>query len=87
MACISEVYGELTWGAYWISDALGQPFFSIERPIDHGLLEVLRSDIVPRLFKDVPSQPTAQQLEADRYGCTHWQTHVRTARSSIYWMT
>ena len=40
---------------YWVNDALGQPFFSIERPIDHGMLEALQSDIVPRLLKDVPA--------------------------------
>jgi transposase len=52
---------------YWINDALGQPFFSVERPIDHGLLEVLRNDVVPRLLKEVPGQPTAEQLQADPY--------------------
>jgi hypothetical protein len=52
---------------YWVNDVLGQPFFAVERPIDHGLLEVLRSDIVCRLLKDVPGQPTAEELEADRY--------------------
>jgi transposase len=52
---------------YWVNDALGQPFFAVERPIDHGLLEALRSDIVPRLLKDVPGQPTAEELKADRY--------------------
>ncbi|MFL6417156.1 MAG: putative transposase [Bryobacteraceae bacterium] len=52
---------------YWVNDALGQPFFTVERPIDHGLLEALRSDIVPRLLKDVPGQPSAEELEADRY--------------------
>ena len=52
---------------YWVNDALGQPFFAVERPIDHGLLEALRSDIVPRLLKDVPGQPTAAELKADRY--------------------
>ncbi len=52
---------------YWVNDILGQPFFAVERPIDHGLLEALRSDIVPRLLKDVPGQPTAEELEADRY--------------------
>jgi transposase len=50
---------------YWVNDALGQPFFSIERPIDQGLLEALRSDVVPRLLKEVPGQPSAEQLEAD----------------------
>jgi transposase len=52
---------------YWVNDILGQPFFAVERPIDHGLLEVLRSDIVPRLLRDIPGQPTAEELEADRY--------------------
>jgi hypothetical protein len=52
---------------YWVNDVLGQPFFAVERPIDHGLLEVLRSDIVPRLLRDVPGQPTAEELAADRY--------------------
>jgi hypothetical protein len=51
---------------YWVNDILGQPFFAVERSIDHGLLEALRSDIVPRLLKDVP-QPTAAELEADPY--------------------
>ena len=50
---------------YWVNDALGQPFFSVERPIDHGLLEALRSDIVPRLLKEVPGQPTAEELDTD----------------------
>jgi hypothetical protein len=52
---------------YWVNDVLGQPFFAVERAIDHGLLEVLRSDIVPRLLNEVPGQPTAEELEADPY--------------------
>jgi hypothetical protein len=52
---------------YWVNDALGQPFFSVERPIDQGMLEALQSDIVPRLLKDVPGQPTDEQLQADPY--------------------
>ena len=52
---------------YWVNDVLGQPFFAVERPIDHGMLEVLRSDIVPRLLKEVPGQPTKEELKTDRY--------------------
>jgi transposase len=52
---------------YWVNDALGQPFFSVERAIDHGILEAIENDIVPRLLRDVPNQPTAEQLEADPY--------------------
>jgi hypothetical protein len=52
---------------YWVNDILGQPFFLVQRPIDHGLLEALRNDIVPRLLQEVPGQPTAEELKADRY--------------------
>ena len=52
---------------YWVNDILGQPFFAVERPIDHGLLEALKSDIVPRLLQEVPGQPSAAELKADRY--------------------
>ncbi|MDP6060214.1 MAG: helix-turn-helix domain-containing protein [Pirellulaceae bacterium] len=54
---------------YWVNDALGLPFFSVERPIDHGMLEALRSDIVPRLLQDVPHQPSGEELEADPCRC------------------
>jgi hypothetical protein len=52
---------------YWVNDALGQPFFVVERPIDQGLIEALTYDIVPRLLQDVPDQPTAEELVADPY--------------------
>jgi len=52
---------------YWVNDALGQPFFAIERPVDHGLLEALRSNIVPQLLLDVPRQPTQEELNCDPY--------------------
>ena len=52
---------------YWVNDIQGQPFFAVERPIDHGMLEVLGSDIVPRLLLDVPGQPTMDELLANRY--------------------
>jgi transposase len=50
---------------YWVNDILGRPFFAVERPIDQGLLEVLQNEIVPRLLKEVPGQPTAAELAAD----------------------
>lgn len=54
---------------YWVNDALGLPFFAVERPIDHGLLEALKSDIVPRLLQDIPGQPTSEELAADPCRC------------------
>lgn len=54
---------------YWVNDAIGQPFFVVERQIDDGLLQTLRRDIVPRLLRDVPSQPGDEQLENDHALC------------------
>jgi hypothetical protein len=50
---------------YWVNDALGQPYFVVDRPVDQGMLQALRSDIVPRLLQEVPGQPSQQQLEQD----------------------
>ncbi len=54
---------------YWVNDAIGRPFFVIEKQIDPGLLATLRDDIVPRLLQDVPNQPSEQQLEENPYLC------------------
>jgi len=52
---------------YWINDAVGRPFFVIEKEIDPGMLNTLRHDIVPRLLEEVPDQPTQQQLDQAPY--------------------
>ncbi len=54
---------------YWVNDAIGRPFFVIEKEIDPGLLNTLRRDIVPRLLNQVPDQPTEQQLDQDPCLC------------------
>lgn len=51
---------------YWVNDREGKPFFYIDRPVDDGLLAVLRSEIVPRLLLDVPRQPSADERKADQ---------------------
>jgi hypothetical protein len=60
---------------YWVNDQLGQPFFSISKTINPGMIQVLKEDIVPRLMKDVPKQPTQQELEKDlklhRFMCVY----------------
>jgi hypothetical protein len=50
---------------YWVNDGLGQPFFVVERPLDQGMLEAIRNDIVPRLLQDVPRQPSQEELDRD----------------------
>ena len=50
---------------YWVNALDGRPFFLVSRPVDPGLIEVLRTDLVPRLLTDAPGQPTAAELAAD----------------------
>ncbi|MDF1581647.1 MAG: hypothetical protein P1P74_12865 [Desulfuromonadales bacterium] len=54
---------------YWVNDAIGRPFFVIEKQIDPGLLATLRNDIVPRLLEEVPYQPSEQQLNEEPCLC------------------
>ncbi|MCP4208132.1 MAG: hypothetical protein GY767_13925, partial [Shimia sp.] len=50
---------------YWVNAMDGQPFFLINQAVDPGLLQVLEHEIVPRLEKEIPNQPTPAQLAAD----------------------
>jgi hypothetical protein len=52
---------------YWINDRDGRPFFVVNTAANPGLIAVLRQEIIPRLLKEVPHQPTEEQLKADRY--------------------
>jgi hypothetical protein len=54
---------------YWVNDWIGRPFFVIDKVVDSGLLAALREDIVPRLLREVPGQPSAEELAADPHLC------------------
>jgi len=47
---------------YWVNAMDGQPFFLVTQAADPGLIRVLEEQILPRLERDVPNQPTAEQL-------------------------
>jgi hypothetical protein len=49
---------------YWVNALDGRPFFVVSRPVDPGLLSVLREDIVPRLLADAAGQPNEEALAA-----------------------
>jgi hypothetical protein len=53
---------------YWVNALDGQPFFVVTQAVDPGLVQVLEQQIVPRLLNDVPGQPTAAELEQNRWG-------------------
>lgn len=52
---------------YWVNAMDGQPFFVISKEVDPGLLQVLETEIVPRLVHEVPRQPSNQQLHDDAF--------------------
>lgn len=44
------------------------PFYC-GKQIDSGLQQVLREDIVPRLLRDIPNQPSEEELQENPYRC------------------
>jgi transposase len=54
---------------YWVNDAIGRPFFLVEKAVDPGLLQVLEHEIVPRLLKQIPNQPDEKTLEDNPTFC------------------
>lgn len=52
---------------YWVNDAVGKPFFVVSKAVNSGLLSVMREQIIPRLLRDIPKQPTGEELKANRH--------------------
>ncbi len=50
---------------YWVNAMDGQPFFVVNQAVDPGLIKVIEQEILPRLDRDVPEQPSAEALGAD----------------------
>ena len=48
---------------YWVNNQMGQPFFVIHKTINEGLIKTLQEDIIPRLNREVPNQPSEEELE------------------------
>ena len=64
---------------YWVNDALGQPFFSIERPIDHGMLEALRQRH-RAAFVERRSRSTYRRTTRSRSVSQPLRDHLRSRR-------
>jgi len=50
---------------YWVNDHLEAPYFVVHKTVNEGMISVLKEDIIPRLNRDVPNQPTEAELAAD----------------------
>jgi len=51
---------------YWVNNQLGEPFFVIHKTINEGLIKTLQDDIIPRLNREVPHQPSEAELEQNK---------------------
>ena len=69
---------------YWVNDGRGQPFFVIEKTVDPGLLKTLEKDIVPRLLKDIPNQPSEQELQQNQQTCRFILVFDREGYSPLF---
>jgi hypothetical protein len=52
---------------YWVNALDGAPFFCVTKPVDEGLIATIKQEIFPRLLKEVPNQPTEEELKDDKY--------------------
>ncbi|MBN1175909.1 hypothetical protein JXA48_04665 [Candidatus Woesearchaeota archaeon] len=52
---------------YWVNDVLGQPFFVINKTISSGLISTIKEDLLDKFDKDVPNQPSSEELSKDRF--------------------
>lgn len=50
---------------YWVNDRDGKPFFVVTAIGTEGMLHHLRTDIIPRLLRDIPNQPSDAELAAN----------------------
>ncbi len=52
---------------YWVNDVLGQPFFVVNKTISNGLIQTIKTDLLNKFNRDVPNQPTQEELSEDKY--------------------
>jgi hypothetical protein len=48
---------------YWINDKLGHPLFVIYKTLNEGKIKVVKDEIIPRLNREVASQPAENELQ------------------------
>lgn len=47
---------------YWVNDAIGRTYFVVSSTHNKGLLSILKTEIIPKLLKEVPNQPAESEL-------------------------
>ena len=52
---------------YWVNDVLGQPFFVVNKTISNGLIQTIKEDLLDKFNRDVPNQPSQDELLENKY--------------------
>lgn len=52
---------------YWVNDMLGQPFFVVNKTINSSMIETIKTEIIPKIDRDVPNQPTEEELSKNHF--------------------
>ena len=69
---------------YWVNDVIGQPFFVINKKISHGLISTINEDLLGRFDKDVPNQPSHEELSRNKYKCRYMLIFDREGYSTDF---
>jgi len=52
---------------YWVNDAIGQPFFVINKTISKGLISTIKEEFIDIFIQDVPNQASDDELSEDKH--------------------
>lgn len=82
---------------YWVNDKTGQPFFVVSEAINSGMIEQIKTTLLPRLEIEVPNQPSKEKLlqnprlhklmivcDRECYSVDFFHYLSRKARSHLY---
>jgi hypothetical protein len=50
---------------YWVNNQMGHPFFVVSKTVNDGLVKTIIDEIIPRLNREVPGQPSQEELQAN----------------------
>lgn len=69
---------------YYVNDRIGQPFFVVNKEVNSNMIEVIKTEIVPQLDKDVPNQPDEAQLQSNPLMCRYMMVFDRECNSTEF---
>jgi hypothetical protein len=69
---------------YYVNDKIGQPFFVVSKEVNSNMIETIKNEIVPQLDKDIPNQPSPDQLNSNPLLCRYMMVFDREGTSTEF---